>query len=264
MAVLDDNPKTGFGIVGRAKAPFLILRFAQPLRTSAKSTLVVRIHQDSDHRKATIGRFRVALSSGTYSWADNGAARKTDVAKNTKPTDDKKATPDTPAPAPDIASAPDKTSNEKSLNERKEKLEASDAAAADTGAPPKQGLPSNLVRALERPEDKRSPEQVALVRDYFEYSSPALFPARLEITKLETNQSFLKGAVAEVMITESVKPRETRILPRGNWMDDSGAIVEPAIPDSSEARHRRPPRHAARPGELAGFAQQSAHRRASS
>jgi hypothetical protein len=33
------------------------------------------------------------------------------------------------------------------------------------------------------------------------------------------------------MITESVKPRETRILPRGNWMDDSGEIVEPAIPE---------------------------------
>ena len=130
-----------------------------------------------------------------------------------------------------FASTPDKTSNEKSLNERKEKLEASDAAASGTGAPPKQGLPSNLIRALERPEDKRSSEQVALVRDYFEYSSPKLFPARLEITKLETNRSFLKGAVAEVMITESVKPRETRILPRGNWMDDSGPVVEPAIPE---------------------------------
>jgi hypothetical protein len=50
MAVLDGNPNTGFGIVGRAKAPFLILRFAKPLRTSAKSTLVVRIHQDSGYR----------------------------------------------------------------------------------------------------------------------------------------------------------------------------------------------------------------------
>jgi hypothetical protein len=45
------------------------------------------------------------------------------------------------------------------------------------------------------------------------------------------DQSFLKGAVAEVMITESATPRETRILPRGNWMDDSGQIVEPAIPE---------------------------------
>ena len=87
------------------------------------------------------------------------------------------------------------------------------------------------MRALGRPEEKRSAEQVAIVRDYFEYSSPQLFPGRLAIARLETEQSYLKGAVPQVMITESVTPRETRILPRGNWMDDSGPIVEPAIPE---------------------------------
>ena len=70
-AVLDGNPKTGFGIVGAAKPPLLILRFAEPLQTSAASTLTVQIHQDSDYRQATIGRFRIGLSKGTYSWANN-------------------------------------------------------------------------------------------------------------------------------------------------------------------------------------------------
>ena len=37
--------------------------------------------------------------------------------------------------------------------------------------------------------------------------------------------------MAKYLVTESVKPVETRILPRGNWMDDSGEIVEPAIPE---------------------------------
>jgi hypothetical protein len=33
------------------------------------------------------------------------------------------------------------------------------------------------------------------------------------------------------MITKALEePRTVRILPRGNWMDDSGAVVEPAIP----------------------------------
>ena len=37
--------------------------------------------------------------------------------------------------------------------------------------------------------------------------------------------------VTRVMVSEAMPaPRETRILPRGNWMDDSGAVVEPAIP----------------------------------
>jgi len=34
-----------------------------------------------------------------------------------------------------------------------------------------------------------------------------------------------------VVTTVAVKPQETRILPRGNWMDDTGEIVEPAIPE---------------------------------
>ena len=33
------------------------------------------------------------------------------------------------------------------------------------------------------------------------------------------------------MITATVQPRITRVLPRGNWLDDSGEIVSPAIPE---------------------------------
>jgi hypothetical protein len=39
-------------------------------------------------------------------------------------------------------------------------------------------------------------------------------------------------AVPTTLITRALdKNRETRILPRGNWMDDSGEIVGPAVPD---------------------------------
>jgi len=38
-----------------------------------------------------------------------------------------------------------------------------------------------------------------------------------------------KGAVVCV-ITKSVKPKETRILPRGNWMDKTGKVVQPKVP----------------------------------
>lgn len=33
-----------------------------------------------------------------------------------------------------------------------------------------------------------------------------------------------------VMVTQAVPPRTMRVLPRGNWLDDSGPVVEPAIP----------------------------------
>ncbi len=35
----------------------------------------------------------------------------------------------------------------------------------------------------------------------------------------------------ETIITQPGEPRPTRVLPRGNWMDDSGPIVAPAIPE---------------------------------
>jgi hypothetical protein len=40
-----------------------------------------------------------------------------------------------------------------------------------------------------------------------------------------------KKSLRMVMVTQSTKPRTMRILPRGNWLDDSGDIVEPAIPE---------------------------------
>ncbi|MFQ3167885.1 MAG: hypothetical protein ACI8QI_000418 [Limisphaerales bacterium] len=36
--------------------------------------------------------------------------------------------------------------------------------------------------------------------------------------------------LTRTMVTGRVKPRTIRILPRGNWMEDSGEIVEPAVP----------------------------------
>lgn len=33
-----------------------------------------------------------------------------------------------------------------------------------------------------------------------------------------------------VMVTQAVTPRTVRVLPRGNWLDESGPVVEPAIP----------------------------------
>ena len=41
----------------------------------------------------------------------------------------------------------------------------------------------------------------------------------------------LKKQSQEMLATVSVKPRMTRIFPRGDWMDQSGEVVEPALPN---------------------------------
>ncbi|PHS16482.1 MAG: hypothetical protein COA78_03905 [Blastopirellula sp.] len=41
----------------------------------------------------------------------------------------------------------------------------------------------------------------------------------------------LKKAARKTMVTVAIEPRVIRVLPRGNWLDDTGEIVEPAIPE---------------------------------
>ena len=48
--------------------------------------------------------------------------------------------------------------------------------------------------------------------------------------QLESRIRELKARKARVMVTQSVEPRTIRVLHRGNWMDESGKVVTPAIP----------------------------------
>jgi len=51
---------------------------------------------------------------------------------------------------------------------------------------------------------------------------------RIRLTTLKKRRKPLDRTL---MVTKSLQePRTVRILPRGNWMDDSGAVVEPAVP----------------------------------
>ena len=49
--------------------------------------------------------------------------------------------------------------------------------------------------------------------------------------RLDELKARRKTLERKLMVTKALaEPRTVRILPRGNWMDDSGAVVEPAIP----------------------------------
>lgn len=49
--------------------------------------------------------------------------------------------------------------------------------------------------------------------------------------QLETELATLRKLARPSMVTVSIKPREIRLLPRGNWLDDSGPVMSPAVPD---------------------------------
>ncbi|MFP6666810.1 MAG: PSD1 and planctomycete cytochrome C domain-containing protein [Pirellulales bacterium] len=54
--------------------------------------------------------------------------------------------------------------------------------------------------------------------------------AQIKGLEKEIGQVSNSKSWAKTLITVSGKPRAIRILPRGNWLDDSGPVVEPAIP----------------------------------
>lgn len=173
MNAIDGDAKTGWGSsFADGRGSFIALRFAQKLQTSANSIITVRLRHDSELRRATIGRFRIALSSAEYSWPDHTAK--------------------TPRP----------------MN----------------------GLPEDVLKALREPEEKRAEAQRKVLLEFFKWSSPELQPLIVKLAKLEAEFDLLDSQIPRVVVTETMTPAETRVLPRGNFLDDSGEVVAPAIP----------------------------------
>ena len=52
-----------------------------------------------------------------------------------------------------------------------------------------------------------------------------------QLAKLRKKRADLEAEFEPTMITEAIEPREVRLLPRGNWMDSSGKVVTPRVPE---------------------------------
>lgn len=92
------------------------------------------------------------------------------------------------------------------------------------------GPPAAVLAALESPD--RTPEQLTLLRDYYEKVGPEATEQREKLRRWEEEIKKIESGMRQMLVSEALEtPRMTRILPRGNWMDDSGAEVEPAVPE---------------------------------
>ena len=189
MAAVDGDPATGWGGTSAgSKSPFLALRFAEPVKTQATSVITVRLRHDSLLRRATIGRLRLALSSGQHSFPPLG----NDGVKAGLKVDQKRFP--------------------KGLV--------------------RDGVPGAVLEAVKLAPGARSETQLKALREHFQWSSLELQPLFVQLDRLKAARSLWEAEIPTVMVTEATTPRETRILPRGNWMDESGKIVQPAIPGS--------------------------------
>jgi hypothetical protein len=94
-----------------------------------------------------------------------------------------------------------------------------------------EGLPENVAAALRAAAGKRSAEQEQTLDGHFRQIAPELAPARAEVARLEAERTKLDAALPTSLISMAGTPRTVRLLPRGNWLDDSGEVQEPGIPE---------------------------------
>ena len=102
-----------------------------------------------------------------------------------------------------------------------------------------------VIKAIQVDPSVRTTNQRKKIEDYYRQIAPALDGIRTQISNLEKRQNEIRAKSPYSLTTVSVQPRTTRILPRGNWLDDSGEIVEPMIPEfmgDFNIKNRRPTR----------------------
>jgi len=92
------------------------------------------------------------------------------------------------------------------------------------------GIPVDVATALGLKAAKRSAEQKAAISRYYRTISPRLTVARRELVAIEDRKKKLEKGSTKVLISTAQKPRMMRVLPRGDWLDDSGEEVNPAVP----------------------------------
>jgi hypothetical protein len=84
--------------------------------------------------------------------------------------------------------------------------------------------------ALQVPAEKRTLAEATAVAEHFRSISPELAPLREKLAAREKEKADLVNAFPATLVTVAAAPRMVRILPRGNWQDDSGEVVQPAPP----------------------------------
>ena len=86
------------------------------------------------------------------------------------------------------------------------------------------------TRDLLAKTDRTEEQQLALTT-FYRTIAPELADIRKQITDTSKQRDDLAAKHTRLsLVTETVAPREMRVLGRGNWMDESGEVVSPGVP----------------------------------
>ena len=125
------------------------------------------------------------------------------------------------------------------------KFRLSAIAAAPVPMPQLSLPPQELVDAIIKPAAQRSDAERTKIVTHFRTITPLLDEYRNEVAKAEKALADYELTLPRCLVTTSMNPpRTVRILPRGNWQDDSGEVMQPALPEFLASVSSVPPRPA--------------------
>src|SRR5207244_4506674 len=90
--------------------------------------------------------------------------------------------------------------------------------------------PKAIADILDVEPAKRSEKHKTAVAAHYRTVAPSLEPLRKEQAEVQKKRDDLMKTIPTTLVAMSGSPRTMRVLPRGNWLDDSGEIVQPEVP----------------------------------
>ena len=105
---------------------------------------------------------------------------------------------------------------------------AADAKASEA----EQNTAKQVAASLAKEAAKRDGNDKNRLRDYFRTKATRLFQAERDgLAKAEKERKDFYEPLAKCLVSvHTDTPRTVRILPRGNWMDETGEVMTPAFP----------------------------------
>ena len=109
---------------------------------------------------------------------------------------------------------------------------ASAQKAWEAAITPKQvDLPKEIVDLLKIPPEKRSDPQRLRLAQHYRGITPQLAEVRTRLEAARKAKLSLEAGLPRCLVSVSAStPRTVRLLPRGDWMNESGPVMHPAVP----------------------------------
>jgi mono/diheme cytochrome c family protein len=95
---------------------------------------------------------------------------------------------------------------------------------------PGREVTKDVLEIAAKDRASRTKEEQKTLTKFHRQVAPELAPVRTALRAAEVRKADLVKDIPQSLVTTTQEPDPVRILPRGNWLDESGEVVEPAVP----------------------------------